>query len=254
MKIQYASDLHLEFRENFELIKNGAISAVGDVLILAGDTFYLNDTIMPHTNFFKWASDNFRQVLLIPGNHEFYANGDILERGDSWYEMIYDNVGVYYNRVVRIDETDFILSTLWSHIRTENEYGVSHGMNDFRQIMCGGHRLTVDDYNAEHQKCLAFIKQSITASDAKHIVVVTHHVPTYKAVAERYIGDSLSDGFATEIGDYIADSRIDYWVYGHSHCNIDTQIGNTKIVSNQMGYVFCGEHLNGFSGNKCFEI
>lgn len=43
-----------------------------------------------------------------------------------------------------------------------------------------------------------------------------------------------------ELEDYIKDSGIDYWIYGHSHYNVDVEIGNTKCVSNQLGYVFHG--------------
>ena len=46
------------------------------------------------------------------------------------------------------------------------------------KIQYGSLRFTADDFNVEHQKCLAFIKQSVLESDAKHIVVGTHHLPT----------------------------------------------------------------------------
>lgn len=65
----------------------------------------------------------------------------------------------------------------------------------------------------------------------------------------------LNSAFASEYGDLIADSRIDAWIYGHSRTNIDTEIGGTRIISNQMGYVFEEEHLtNGFDPAKFIEI
>ena len=131
MKIQYASDIHLELSDNSNFINSMPFAVTGDVLVFAGDIGYLRDKTLPNMKFWKWASANYREVLLVPGNHEFYGNGDVLAYGNSWSRKILPNVHYYQNKVVRIDDTDFILSTLWSHIQPQDEYFVSRGMNDF---------------------------------------------------------------------------------------------------------------------------
>lgn len=106
-----------------------------------------------------------------------------------------------------------------------------------------------------HAFCLDFIKRSLAESTAKHIVVVTHHLPTLEVVAPHHKGSVLNSAFATELGELIADSHIDAWIYGHSHTNIDVEINRTKIVSNQMGYIFQDEHItNGFEPGKFLVI
>ena len=94
MKIQYMSDLHMELLENSRYIKAKEFDVVGDVLVLAGDTFYLRDIIAPQKRFWNWASENFRQVLLVPGNHEFYNDGDVTDGANRRYRFYFDNIVV----------------------------------------------------------------------------------------------------------------------------------------------------------------
>ena len=106
-----------------------------------------------------------------------------------------------------------------------------------------------------HNFCLNFIKQSLTESTAKHIVVVTHHLPTLEVVAPHHKGSALNSAFATDLSKLIADIRIDAWIYGHSHTNINDEIIGTKVVCNQMGYVFDNEHIsNGFDLSNCLNL
>lgn len=159
------------------------------------------------------------------------------------------------NQVLRIDDTDFIMSTLWSQIAPADEYFVWKGMNGFRQIMYNGKLLQTEEFNQMHTFCLDFIKRSLAESTAKHIIVVTHHLPTLEVVAPHHKGSVLNSAFVTELGELITDSHIDAWIYGHSHTNIDAEINGTKVVSNQMGYVFNNEHINnGFEPGKCLVI
>jgi len=253
MKIQYCSDLHLEFTRNREWLQKHPLKVVGDALVIAGDFYYLGLPQKPIDDFLDWASANYRQVLIIPGNHEFYHGEDIAERGDSWQWMLRDNVGYYYNKVVRLGDVDFILSTMWSHIHSAAASNVRRGMNDFYQIGYNGHLFTTDDFNAEHDKCLKFIEKAVEESDAKTKIVVTHHLPSMKVVAPQYYDSLLNWAFTAHLDNLIDGSGINYWIFGHSHANIDGQIGDTKIICNQLGYVDMDEERD-FSQEKFIEV
>ena len=71
MLVQICSDLHLELVQNRNWILENPLVPKGDILIIAGDTFYINDQ-MGTLDFIKKVSDDFKAVYLIPGNHEFY--------------------------------------------------------------------------------------------------------------------------------------------------------------------------------------
>ena len=91
MKIQYMSDLHMEFAENSRYLKHNEFPVTGDVLVLAGDIFYLRNDVAPLGKFWKWASTNYRQVLIVPGNHDYYGHYDIMTRGMQWEWMFNPN-------------------------------------------------------------------------------------------------------------------------------------------------------------------
>ena len=60
---------------------------------------------------------------------------------------------------------------------------------------------------------------------------------------------------ALQMDDYIKESNIDYWIFGHTHWNAKrgTKIGNTTLLTNQMGYLTHGGE-KGFSLNEHVEI
>lgn len=253
IKIQYASDLHLEYRDNWSLLKEEPLIPKGDVLILAGDTGYLGDQNFDVHPFWDWASENYRQVIVCLGNHEFYKYYDLSSMTNGTIGEIRPNIHYYYNGVVHLNDVDIIVSTLWAHIDKENAYVTQRGVSDFYRIIYGDHLLTAEDFNHEHEKCLNFIKKSAQESKAKTKIVVTHHVPSYLLTAQEFIGSRINGAFTVELKDYIETCGIDYWIYGHSHRNIETTIGKTECVCNQLGYVSHHENV-GFDRGKCILI
>ncbi len=254
MKVQYASDLHLEFYDNSVFLARGPFKVAGDILVLAGDTLPLIEfeSYQRH-RFFDWCADNFRETFLIPGNHEYYHN-DIGMYPDAWSLHLRDNVTMYENGSVVVDDTEFILSTLWSHIPMSKWLTLKKGMSDFTLIKHNGKPFTATTYNELHKRDLDFLKGAVSASKAKHKVVVTHHVPSCLLVAPEFKNSSLESGFTVDLTDYIASSEIDLWVYGHSHRSIETVIGNTRMASNQIGYVAYGEYGKNFSGDSAVDL
>ncbi len=243
MKIQYASDLHLEFIENSNYLIERPLNPVGDILILAGDIGYLDGATYSEHPFWDWASANFEQVLVVPGNHEFYGGYDLENVVGGAEGAIRDNVRWYYNKSVVIGDAEIILSLLWAQIMPHAEYIIERRVSDFRRIKNKGERLTAARFNELHRECVTFLRRALTESRADKKIVVTHHLPSMACVAPRYAGDILNGAFASEQAAWIDRCGAHYWIYGHSHCHVgEHTIGGTKLVCNQMGYVSCNEH------------
>lgn len=241
MTIQYASDLHLEFQQNRELLKANPLKPEGDVLLPAGDVvpFAAMDQ---HKDFFSYVSDHFETTWWIPGNHEYYGS-DITERRSTLNESIRPNVHLVNNTVVRLSDFRFIFSTLWSRIQPGNGWWVERGVSDFRAIKWNGHRFSAEWFNELHEECLNFITSELATSDTRTAVVITHHVPTLLHYPARFKGSALNNAFAVELFDLIESRGPDYWIYGHHHHNHPGfSIGKTQLLTNQLGYVAHAEH------------
>lgn len=254
MKIQYASDLHLEFQENSRWLKEHPLIPNGDILVLTGDIGYLGDEMYSRHPFWDWCAENFMQTIVVPGNHEFYKGFDINELYEGWDLPIRNNVTAVYNKVIHLDDyTDLIASTLWAHIHPYEAYFTEHGVSDFRRIRNGEYRLTWERFNDEHDKCVEFISRSLMESSARNKIVATHHVPSFDLMAEEFKGSRINGAFTSDLNKMLEFLSIEYWIYGHSHRNIDRVIGGTRCVSNQLGYVFANEHCD-FDYGKVIEI
>jgi len=253
MKIQYCSDLHLEFSSNKNWIENNPIEPVGDILLVAGDTFLLGDDFIDQ-RWFDYASDNWQRVILIPGNHEFYRGYDAklcLER--DFRMEIRSNVHMYNNAVVEIEDVRIILSTMWSKVLKE-PMAIMNGMNDFRLIQVNGEKLNIRIYNELYEYSWSFLKEEINKKSKKKKVVITHHLPSERCNLPIYEGSRLNEAFCVNLNGEIEKSDVHFWVYGHSHGNLkDFKIGQTTLVTNQLGYVDAEEHYK-FDARKCFEI
>lgn len=251
MKIQYCSDLHLEFQDNKEYILNNPIKPIADILILAGDIvpFKIIDN---HQDFFNYISRNFKTTYWIPGNHEYYYyNVDSSRFLDT---KIRENIFLVNNCVKEVFGINLIFSTLWSNISESKRWLIQQSLSDFKVIKYIDRLFNVDDYNLLHKESLEFIQSALNETSDKKTVVVTHHAPTFVNYPEKYVNSKINEAFATNLTELIEDNNIDFWIYGHHHFNSnDFQIGNTKLVTNQLGYVKHKENV-GFNSKAYIKI
>jgi predicted phosphodiesterase len=255
MIIQYASDLHLEFPENLFFLEQNPLAPMGDVFVLAGDIDYLYDNqFYAERPFWNWVSENFRETLIVPGNHEFYRSGDVGMLKNGCIGEIRPNVKIYNNAVVTIDDVDFILCPLWANILQENAFITQQSVSDFYQIAYNGTLLTAHSFNQLHKEAVSFLKKTLKQANNRKRVIVSHHLPTFLCMADEFKNSRINGAFVSELYDLIFDNRIDYWIYGHSHRNMpEIEINGTKLICNQLGYVRSGEHKT-FNPQAYFEL
>lgn len=252
MKIQYCSDLHLEFQENKSFLKQFPIKPEGEILLLAGDVLLFKQ-MKEHAGFFNYCSDNFENTYWIPGNHEYY-HFDLADKKTPLNEKIKENVFLLNNQTITYKNVELVFSTLWSHIPPQDEWTVQQSLNDFRLIKNKSKNLTTTDFNELHKNDFDFLKTALAKQTAKQRIVVTHHVPTLMHYPEQYRNSNINTAFAVELHDFIESSNAAHWIYGHHHSNIPAfKIGNTTMLTNQLGYVMQNEHQL-FNSSATIEI
>jgi len=250
MKIQYLSDLHLEFKSNANWLANHPIPPIGDILIIAGDT-HLWDHQFRKLDFFKKVSDNFKQTYVIPGNHEFYKGYDVSVCDHAINDDLHPNVKFIHNDYVYHQDVKFIFSTMWSLIE-QFPTEIQMGINDFRKINYQGKPLGINEFNAMHKRCFDFIENQVSEKGKK--VVVTHHLPSVLCNAQEHKESLYNEAFCVDKTSFIESSNIDYWIYGHNHRVLPSiNLNGTQLLSNQLGYVDLMEHRD-FDPAKYFEI
>jgi hypothetical protein len=105
----------------------------------------------------------------------------------------------------------------------------------------------------EHEKCKDFLAKCIVGSKADNIVVASHHVPSLELIPEDFRSKEHVAAYASNAALSINDRRVKYWIYGHSHRNINKSIDHVQYLTNQLGYVRYNEHGQ-FQADAVVEI
>lgn len=255
MKIQYTSDLHLEFyderkcdTEFFRRIVTPVEDAL--VVILAGDIGYPESNLT--REFVKWCCTQWRHVVWVFGNHEYYTSylsrHTMIEKERIALEYTKDpqmiNLHILYNQSLELDVCPglrIVGTTLWTDIPPCHKSLIRKSMNDFRNILVTyTTHFQVAHWNSIYQENIAFLKRQLDQANTR-VLVVTHHLPSFKCIQETYKGSDLNCGFATNVDDLIVHDSTVAWICGHSHGQQDTVFKkpsgeSVHVVYNARGY------------------
>ena len=136
--MQLISDIHLEFRSNFEIIPKAKYLALA-----------FGDIGKPHDQNYKklisTVSKQFEKVFIISGNHEYYSNDrytmDEIDQQITKIVNQYPNVYFLNNNEHVMDNVVILGTTLWSDVSSEAVY-IKQTMNDYRCIYVKDPHLT----------------------------------------------------------------------------------------------------------------
>lgn len=242
MRINYFSDIHLEF---------GLQEAPGndaDIIIAAGDIGIYKQGV-------DWLKSFNKPVIYIAGNHEFYGNEykntiNMLRQhcAGSRVHFLENNQFVFQN--VR-----FVGCTLWCDLfieGTEKAEALSKTLNDFRKIHYGESQFDIHCFSKLHERSLAWLENELAKPFAGKTVVVTHHAPS-----EWSWNDSPQKlkklAYCNDMKHLLHEFDIAAWFHGHIHSPGDYRVAGARILCNPRGYIG-RKTVNGFDINKMVTI
>lgn len=233
MKIQEASDLHLEFfssvykQEKFiNFLRTSAPEA--DTIVLAGDI------IMPVHNIkriIKIFAALYKHVIFVAGNHEFYKSSfDSIFRARQIINESVTNAHWLDCNVVEIDGLHFGGATAWFHDDPLNKI-LSTQMNDFSLISS-----FEENVYEQNRKGTEFFKRNCRVGAID--IAISHHAPTYKSISQEFLLNALNRFYVSPTLEEIfyeqQSPRV--WIHGHTHISFDYLLEKTRVICNPYGY------------------
>ena len=254
IKVQYMSDLHVEFGGDIPAVDKDA-----DVVVLAGDCMVWEED----GSWLEHVAEQWRgkTILYVLGNHEYYGFGTMHDiRKDIARQCLEHGIYLLDPGTFQYHDVVFVGATLWTdfelygpHRSLGSQIVASRRMNDFREI-----NLLVRESGSEeqvrplspavtvamHREQLEYIEAELEkAGDCKK-VVITHHLPTDLSLNPDYEGDPTNPAFATDLEYVMKEWKPQFWVHGHIHHTVDVQVWGTKVLANPRGIRGDNEKFN----------
>ncbi len=251
LRIQYASDLHLEFFRSPPAFGT-LLKPVAPLLALAGDIGYPQTPV--YADFLRYCSEHWESVFVVAGNHEFYNAKTPLQGHTEQLQQCaaiasaFPNVHFLQRGRVELPQygATVLGATLWTDLGTPYRQEVAKDMmSDYRYIRVkegeGLRCLEPSDTHHWHQEDANWLHREIqeNAAIGRPTIVITHHLPTHRLIATRYQQSPINFCFASDCRTLLRDP-VRAWICGHTHTAVnytaETRRGHILMGVNPRGY------------------
>lgn len=245
MKINYFSDVHLEWQD-CQLPDNDA-----DIVIAAGDIGYPYEAS-------EWLKRIEKPVLYIAGNHEYYG-GEFGNRMEKLEKHCRDsNITFLDNGTFEYQGFKFFGATMWTDFdlyrrQDFDMFNAPNVMNDYSQIRLRGSSLAPAYILRKHTESRARLEHFIDTADTSNLVIITHHLPSSLSIDEKYRAHSANPYYATELDSLFREGM--HWFHGHTHSTCEYELFGCEVHANPRGYATKNRTENGeFDINKILSV
>lgn len=248
MRIQYISDIHLEYYDpkNEGVIQPELfLTPNAEYLALCGDIGIPD--LASYKPFLTWCSQHWKTVFILAGNHEYYnqrvTERTSMEQKKKMIKLACVNLpNVYFldcdSVWIESEKVRVLGCTFWSEVHDEVLEKARFDFTHPKQILLDSttpatpevlrelHRIEVDWLRSEIKKA--------SLLDEK-VLVLTHYLPSYKLIAEKFWGYEMSSCFASDRDELIR-HPVAAWICGHSHHGKYIVLKGTICALNPHGY------------------
>ena len=260
MRLQLASDLHLERYHDFMLTP----APGADTLVLAGDIgSYQANSRLIGTDFGleRFAPGQpgapWQRVLYLPGNHEY--DGLDFEEAHARLRATCERLGITWleRETLVIDGIRFIGTTLWSDFdalaigkntvtqQLQAREKAYRAANFYLQRFTAtryGEPMLAEEWRQVALKCQQWLREALAQPFDGTTVVVTHYAPSLSSADPRYGLTPGTAGFCNALDELF--DLADVWLHGHLHCPSRYRAGHhqrCEVFANPRGYYSKGE-------------
>ena len=257
MKIDILSDVHFDNYfygkyKNDDVIKFYSqiidFNNCGDVLVIAGDIGHNNSQ---NIKILKILKQYYKNIICVLGNHDYYLLGkenksqfkNSFERVENMRELINSEIGMYCldGWIVEIDGVKFGGCDGWYNdgflkVNYPNEE-FSKKSNNQMWINCTPDSkfiVGVENFDDIFQIERPKIEKVFQKCD----VMITHINPSAKKdnINIRYQNNPTNVFFCFDGEKYLKNGNMKYWIFGHTHEELEYEEHNVKCICNPLGY------------------